>query len=55
MKKPLLTAMCIGTIFCMSAQTVIFEEDFEWLEPWLSQKPAGQTVETDNPDATAQH
>lgn len=54
MKKPLLTAMCIGTIFCMSAQTVIFEEDFEWLEPWSSQKPAGQTVETDNAKATAQ-
>lgn len=44
--------MCIGTIFCMSAQTVIFEEDFEWLEPWSSIDPVGQTVETDDPGAT---
>lgn len=35
-------------------QTVYFREDFEWLEPWSSQKPAGQTVETNDPDATAQ-
>ncbi len=36
------------------AEMVYFAEDFEWLEPWTSQKPAGQTVETNNPDATAQ-
>lgn len=35
-------------------QIVYWSEDFEWLEPWSSQKPAGQTVETNNPDATAQ-
>ncbi len=35
-------------------QVVYWSEDFEWLEPWTSQKPAGQTVETNNPDATAQ-
>lgn len=36
-----------------SAQVVYFQEDFEWLEPWSSQTPAGQTVETDDPGATA--
>ena len=35
-------------------QTVLWREDFEWLEPWSSQKPAGQTIETNNPSATAQ-
>ncbi|MDE5631756.1 MAG: hypothetical protein K2I54_02960 [Muribaculaceae bacterium] len=35
-------------------QIVYWSEDFEWLEPWSCQKPAGQTVETNNPDATAQ-
>lgn len=54
MKKTLLTAMCLGAAFCMQAQTVLFEDDFEWLAPWSSQKPAGQTVETNDPDATAQ-
>lgn len=37
-----------------SAQVVYFQEDFEWLEPWSSQTPAGQTVETNDPGATAQ-
>ena len=36
------------------AENVFFFEDFEWLEPWSSQKPAGRTVEDNNPDATAQ-
>lgn len=54
MKKTLLTALCLGAAMFASAQVTVFEDDFEWLEPWSSQKPAGQTVETDNPDATAQ-
>lgn len=36
---------------------VLFADDFEWLEPWATEnpeKPAGQTVETNNPNATAQ-
>lgn len=33
---------------------VLFADDFEWLEPWASITPAGQTVETNNPDAKAQ-
>lgn len=33
---------------------VYYADDFEWLEPWSSLAPAGQTVETDNLDATAQ-
>lgn len=39
------------------AEVVYFAEDFEWLEPWSTEdptSPAGQTVETDNPDAKAQ-
>ena len=35
-------------------QVVYWSEDFEWLEPWSSQKPAGRTVEENNSDATAQ-
>lgn len=31
-----------------------FAEDFEWLEPWSSQKPAGQTIESNDVKATAQ-
>lgn len=46
----------VATSFVVTGkyQTVFWAEDFEWLEPWSSQKPAGQTVETNNPDATAQ-
>ncbi|MBP3537701.1 MAG: hypothetical protein J6J93_09225 [Muribaculaceae bacterium] len=54
MKKSLLTATLMAFAMCANAQTVVFEDDFEWLEPWSSQKPAGQTVEENNPDATAQ-
>ena len=35
-------------------QIVYWGDDFEWLEPWSSQKPAGRTVEDNNSDATAQ-
>lgn len=35
-------------------EVIYWSEDFEWLEPWSSQAPAGQTVETNNPDAKAQ-
>lgn len=35
-------------------EVVYFFEDFEWLEPWSSQKPAGDTVGDNNSDATAQ-
>lgn len=54
MKKTLLTALCLGAAMFASAQVTVFEEDFEWLEPWSSQKPAGRTVEDNDPDATAQ-
>lgn len=36
------------------AEVVYFLEDFEWLEPWSCQKPAGDTVGDNNSDATAQ-
>lgn len=35
-------------------EVVYYFEDFEWLEPWTSQKPAGDTVGENNSDATAQ-
>lgn len=54
MKKTLLTALCCGAAMFASAQVVYFQEDFEWLEPWSCQKPAGQTIETNNQKATAQ-
>lgn len=56
MKKTLLSVLFASACMMMSAQdaTVYFSEDFEWLEPWSSQKPAGQTIEDNNADATAQ-
>jgi len=35
-------------------ETVYWAEDFEWLEPWTSQTPAGDTIGTNDSDATAQ-
>lgn len=35
-------------------EIVYFKDDFEWMEPMSAVKPAGRTVETDDPDATAQ-
>lgn len=32
-------------------QTVLWREDFEWMEPWTSVKKSGQTVETNDPGA----
>lgn len=54
MKKLLLSAIAICGALSMNAQDVYFFDDFEWLEPWSSQKPAGQTIEENNADATAQ-
>ncbi len=53
MKKTLLTAMCLGAAFCMQAQTVLFEDDFEWLDEWAVAAGVGKTVETDDLNATA--
>lgn len=33
--------------------TVIFEDDFEWLDPWSEASGVGQTVETDDLEAKA--
>ncbi len=56
MKKTLLSIFFASACMMLSAQeaTIYFSEDFEWLEPWSSQKPAGQTIEDNNADATAQ-
>lgn len=35
-------------------EVIYWKEDFEWFEPWSSQKPAGATIEENNSDATAQ-
>ncbi len=35
-------------------ETVYWMEDFEWLEPWASLTPAGDTIGENNSDATAQ-
>lgn len=44
-----------STIFAAHAENkILYQEDFEWLEPWSSQKPAGDTVGENNSDATAQ-
>lgn len=54
MKKTLLTAMCLGAAFCMQAQTVLFEDDFEWLAPWSAYtnsegQKVGDTVGENDP------
>ena len=56
MKKILLSAMCAVAAMSLYAQTptVIYQDDFEWLEPWSSITPAGRTVEENNEKATAQ-
>jgi len=55
MKKTLLTILAAAASLSMAAQeTVYFQDDFEWLEPWSSQKPAGNTIAENNADATAQ-
>lgn len=55
MRKTLLTILAAAAGLSMAAQeTVYFQDNFEWLEPWASIKPAGQTVENNNSAATAQ-
>lgn len=54
MRKTLLTIVAAAASLSLAAQeTVYFQEDFEWLEPWATAGEAGSTVETDNPNATA--
>lgn len=57
MKKSLLTAALVAFAMCANAQTVVFEEDFEWMAPWTAlgngetegEDPAGDTVAMDTP------
>lgn len=44
----------VSTVDNGLAEIVYFTDDFEWFEPWSEQAPAGRTIETDDPDATAQ-
>lgn len=60
MKKTLLTLALVASSMSVFAQepTVLFSEDFEWLAPWSTAgdnngKPAGKTVETNDPGAYA--
>lgn len=61
MKKSLLTATLVAFAMCANAQTVVFEDDFEWMNPWTAlgegktegEDPAGDTVATDDLDAKA--
>lgn len=54
------TATPIIRFFAMEAEdlgvfeVVYFTDDFEWLEPWSSLTPAGDTIGENNSDATAQ-
>ncbi len=54
------TATPIIRFFAMEAEdlgvfeVVYFMEDFEWFEPWSSQTPAGDTIGSNDSDATAQ-
>lgn len=49
--------MCLCAAFAGFAQeTVVYTEDWEWLEPWTVENPeklAEQTVETNNPNAAS--
>lgn len=60
MKKTLLTLALVASSMSVFAQepTVLFSEDFEWLAPWATAgdnkgKPAGKTVETNDPNVYA--
>lgn len=61
MKKSLLTAALVAFAMCANAQTVVFEEDFEWFAPWTAlgngetegEDPAGDAVGTDTHGAKA--
>lgn len=54
MRKTLLTILAAAAGLSLAAEeTVYFTEDFEWLEPWAIAGKAGQTIENDDPDATA--
>ena len=54
------TAAPIVRFFAMEAEdlgifeVVYFADDFEWFEPWSSQTPAGDTIGSNDSDATAQ-
>lgn len=55
MKKLLLSAFAICGALSMSAQDVLFEDDFEWLAPWSAYTKSdgtavGNTVGNNNPD-----
>lgn len=60
MKKNLLCILSLAAAMSVSAQTVVFEDDFEWLAPWAEagnnkegdeHNPAGNTIGTNNSDA----
>lgn len=56
MKHFLLSFGFAALTLSAAAQTVYFEEDFEWIEPWAKAgngTPAGATVEENNSDAKA--
>lgn len=53
MKKHLLLLGLAGFALSAAAQTVYFEEDFEWLEPWTTALNAGDNVGNDDPGANA--
>ena len=56
MKKILLSLAAASLALSATAQTVYFEEDFEWLKPWVEAgdnkgKPAGNTIAANDNDA----
>ena len=54
MRKTLLTIIaCAASVSMAAEETVIFQDDFEWLEPWSAAANAGNSVETDDLNATA--
>ncbi|MBP3537700.1 MAG: hypothetical protein J6J93_09220 [Muribaculaceae bacterium] len=61
MKKSLLTAALVAFAMCANAQTVVFEDDFEWFAPWTAlgngevegEDPAGDAVGEDNESSKA--
>ncbi len=52
--EPVQRMMVTSIVDKGAVETVYWAEDFEWLEPWTSQTPAGDTIGDNNSDATAQ-
>lgn len=52
MKKFLLPIALLAGAVCANAEDIYFEDNFEWLAPWVAEHNLGDPVGTNNPNAT---